>query len=200
MYKVQSLLQIESPFFALVGCGIPEWCWFSFKSGLLPDHHGWGERLWCQSEAGVHDMDSLWRQWSSASITSHPSVTGCCAIWSDGTQVDSQFGAPEVSNFQLQGGWDFWCQSWKMIGTAWFLMTILGQRPKKYDVWFSKWPFFNTTVLFASEPWGWQVVGSNITACLKDLDRFGYSERIEKDAQVGFKLDPLRERETTKQS
>ena len=29
-----------------------------------------------------------------------------------------------------------------------------------------------------------QVVGNNITACLKDLDRFGYSERIEKDAQV----------------
>ena len=32
-----------------------------------------------------------------------------------------------------------------------------------------------------------KVVGNNITACLKDLDRFGYSERIEKDAQ-GFYL------------
>ena len=29
-----------------------------------------------------------------------------------------------------------------------------------------------------------EVVASNISSCLQDMERFGYSERIEKDAQV----------------
>lgn len=57
----------------------------------------------------------------SGTITSHkdPSVTGCCFNLHVG-QVDSQFGAPEVSNFQLQGGAEFsgmfndnWKSDWK---------------------------------------------------------------------------------------
>ena len=33
-------------------------------------------------------------------------------------------------------------------------------------------------------PMSFEVVASNISSCLQDMERFGYSQRIEKDAQV----------------